>query len=111
MAARHINENELHDILKSEKYVLADFWAPWCGDCRRIEKPYDEIADELKGVVSVVKLNVDEIEGIRQREDIRRIPTIRLYKDGVPLGQIVEPPAKADIEEFLKDLLPKKEKA
>lgn len=109
MAARHINENELHALLKSEEWVLADFWAPWCGDCRRIEKPYDEIADALKGTVHVVKLNVDEIEGIRQREDIRRIPTIRLYKNGESLGQIVEPPAKADIEAFLQDLLPKKE--
>ena len=111
MAAVHIDENMLHDLLKTEKWVLADFWAPWCGDCRRIEKPYDEIADALSDNVKVVKLNVDEIEGIRQREDIRRIPTIRLYKNGVALGQIVEPPAKADIEEFLKELLPKKEKA
>ncbi|MBR3927395.1 MAG: thioredoxin-disulfide reductase [Clostridia bacterium] len=110
MAAKHIDENQLHELIQSGKTVLADFWAPWCGDCRRIEKPYDEIADELSGRVIVVKLNVDEIDGIRQREDIRRIPTIRLYENGASLGQIVEPPAKADIEEFLKDLLPEKEK-
>ncbi len=111
MAAKHINETQLHELIESGKTFLIDFWAPWCGDCRRIEKPYDEIADELSGRAIVVKLNVDEIEGIRQREDIRRIPTIRLYENGVSLGQIVEPPAKSDIEEFLKDLLPKKEKA
>ena len=79
MAARHIDEKTLHELIASTKLVLADFWAPWCGDCRRIEGAYDEIADELNGRVEVVKLNVDEIEGIRQREDIRRIPTIRLY--------------------------------
>ncbi|MBQ2433404.1 MAG: FAD-binding protein, partial [Clostridia bacterium] len=110
MAARHIDENQLHELIESKKTFLIDFWAPWCGDCRRIEKPYDEIADELDGRAIVVKLNVDEIDGIRQREDIKRIPTIRLYENGVPLGQIVEPPAKADIEAFLKDLLPEKKK-
>ena len=110
MAAKHIDETQLHELIESGQTFLIDFWAPWCGDCRRIEKPYDEIADELSGRAIVVKLNVDEIEGIRQREDIRRIPTIRLYEKGALLGQIVEPPAKADIEAFLKGLLPEKEK-
>ncbi len=111
MAAMNINEQQLHELVASGKTILADFWAPWCGDCRRIEKAYDQIADEYADVMTVVKLNVDEIDGIRQREDIRRIPTLRLYQNGQAVGQIVEPPAKADIDEFLAGILPKKEKA
>ncbi|MBQ2929751.1 MAG: FAD-dependent oxidoreductase, partial [Clostridia bacterium] len=109
MAAMNINEQQLHELVNSGKTILVDFWAPWCGDCRRIEKAYDQIAEEYAPVLTAVKINVDEIEGIRQREDIRRIPTLRLYRSGEPLGQIVEPPAKADIDAFLAGILPPKE--
>ena len=110
MAAMNINEQQLHELIKTVKILLVDFWAPWCGDCRRIAGAYDQIADENGSVMTVVKINVDEFEGIRDREDIRRIPTLRLYRDGQALGQIVEPPAKADIELFLADILPEKQK-
>ena len=108
MAATHINEQQLHELIQSEPLLLVDFWAPWCGDCRRIEQAYDQIADAYAYIMKVVKINVDEFDGIRQREDIRRIPTLRLYCQGQAIGQIVEPPAKADIEEFLAPLLPSK---
>jgi len=109
MAARNINEQQLHELIDSKQRILVDFWAPWCGDCRRIEKAYDQIAEEYAEVLTVVKINVDEFEGIRQREEIRRIPTLRLYEQGKAMGQIVEPPAKADIDEFLAGLLPRKQ--
>ena len=108
MGARSINEQQLHELRGSEKWLLVDFWAPWCGDCRRIEQAYDQIAEEYADVVTVVKLNVDENAGVRQREEIRRIPTLRLYREGEAQGQIVEPPSRADIDEFLSGLLPKK---
>ena len=108
MAARSINEQQLHELRGSEKWLLVDFWAPWCGDCRRIEQAYDQIAEEYADVVTVVKVNVDENDGVRQREEIRRIPTLRLYREGEAQGQIVEPPSRADIDEFLSGLLPKK---
>ena len=107
MAAMNITEQQLHELIKSGKTILADFWAPWCGDCRRIEKAYDQIAEDYADVMTVVKINVDEFDGIRQREDIRRIPTLRLYQKGEALRQIVEPPAKADIEDFLSSIMPK----
>ncbi|MBQ8201246.1 MAG: thioredoxin-disulfide reductase [Clostridia bacterium] len=109
MAAMNINEQQLHELVASGQTILVDFWAPWCGDCRRIEKGYDQIADEYAQVLAAVKLNVDEHEGVRDRESIRRIPTLRLYRSGEALGQIVEPPSKADIEDFLSDILPKKQ--
>ena len=108
MAAKSINEQQLHELVTGQETILVDFWAPWCGDCRRIEKAYDQLADEYADVMKVVKINVDEIEGIRDREDIRRIPTLRLYRAGEAVGQIVEPPAKADIEAFLAGILPHK---
>ena len=108
MAAMNINEQLLHELVESGKTILVDFWAPWCGDCRRIAGAYDQIAEEYADVMTVVKINVDEIDGIREREEIRRIPTLRLYQNGKALGQITEPPSKAEIEDFLAGILPEK---
>ena len=108
MAALNITEQQLHELIQSEPTLLVDFWAPWCGDCRRIAVAYEQIADEYAGVMKVVKVNVDQFPGIRQREEIRRIPTLRLYRDGEAVGQIIEPPAKAHIDEFLAGVLPPK---
>lgn len=109
MAASCITEQQLHDLINAKETFLVDFWAPWCGDCRRIEKPFDQIAEELSNTLHVVKINVDEFPGIRERENIRRIPTIRLYQHGEEQGQIVEPPAKSDIDDFLAPHLKKQE--
>ena len=103
MAAMNINYQQFQEMMNEGKTVLVDFWAPWCGDCRRIAPAYDDIAQEYAGQMAVVKINVDEYDGIRQREEIRRIPTIRLFRRGESLGQIVEPPARADIDAFVGD--------
>jgi len=108
MAALHIHENRIKSLIEEKPIVLIEFWAPWCGDCRRIEKAYDEIADEYSDILTAVKVNTDEFEGIRERENIRNLPTMRLFIGGKAVGQIAEPYARADIEEFLKGVLPEK---
>lgn len=110
MAALHIHENRIKSLIEEKTIVLIEFWAPWCGDCRRIEKAYDEIADEYSDILTAVKVNTDEFEGIRERENIRNLPTMRLFIGGKAVGQIAEPYARADIDEFLKGVLPEKEK-
>lgn len=111
MSARPINEEELRTLIASGKPLLVDYWAPWCGDCRRIAQAYDRIAEDYAGEMEVVKLNVEEAEGIRERDDIRRIPTLRLFGGGEAIGQIVEPPSRADIEAFLAPHFPQRERS
>ena len=108
MAAVSINTQQLQDMMEQKQTFLVDFWAPWCPDCRRIEQAYDRIAEEYAGILTIVKLNVDENEGIRQEQHIRRIPTLRLYREGTPGAEIIEPESGAEIEAFLGDLLPGK---
>ena len=106
MAAMNINFEKYQELLKGEKPLLVDFWAPWCSYCRRIGPAYDRIAQQMEDV-EVVKINIDEEPALAEAEHIEVIPTLVLYRGGEAIGSIVAPESKAMIEAFVRESLAK----
>jgi thioredoxin 1 len=78
-----VNDNNFEElVIKSDKPVLVDFWAEWCGPCRMISPIMEEISNEYSGKVLVVKCDVDSCPGVSNKYGIRNIPTILFFKDG-----------------------------
>ena len=102
MAAVQIDQKQFKQWMEEGKTVLVDYWAPWCGYCRRIGPAYDKIAEEYGDRVTVAKINIDEEPGLTGAEGVEVIPTLILYKNGKAVDTVVAPKSKAAIDQFLQ---------
>lgn len=105
MAAVNLNTQEFRKALEAGKTILVDYWAPWCGYCRRIGPAYEKIAEEYGEQLIISKINIDEEGQLAQQEHIEVIPTLVLYKGGQAVASIVAPESKAAIEKFIEENL------
>jgi thioredoxin 1 len=86
MITNATDANFAQEVLQSEKPVLVDFWAPWCGPCRAVGPILEQLAEEKVGTVRIVKVNVDENTESPVQYGVRSIPTLVLFKAGQPMG-------------------------
>ena len=97
MSVIHINKSNCqNEVLNSEKPVLLDFWAPWCGPCRMVSPVVDEIASE-RGDIKVGKVNVDEQPELAAQFGVMSIPTLVVMKNGKLANKTVGAKSKAQI--------------
>lgn len=93
------------DVLKSEKTILVDFWAEWCGPCRAVAPILDQIAEEHGDKLEIVKLNVDDNPQTAMKYQITSIPAMKVFRGGEVVKTIIgakpKPAIESDLAEFL----------
>lgn len=99
------NANFENEVLKSDKPVLVDFWASWCGPCKMIAPVIESLSVEYSGKVKVGKVNVDEQSELAAKHQIVSIPTVMLFKDGKVVEKLIGAHAKDDYEDIIDKYL------
>ena len=103
MSDKSIKEKEFEsEVINSDKPVLIDFWAEWCGPCKEISPILEEISDEMKDTVKVVKMNIDENPNIPNKYGIQSIPTMIIFKKGEPISTKVGVVIKSELKTWIE---------
>lgn len=103
MAVLTIREDFEKTVLQADRPVLVDFWATWCGYCRRLSPVIDRLADSVGDRLAVVKVDIDEHEALAEKYGVDTIPTLMLFVGGKAGEPLVNPASQAAIETWLRE--------
>lgn len=102
----HLNDEDFDELLKtSDKPIMVDFWAPWCGPCKAIGPTLEALASEYADQITIAKVNVDDNPISPSKHNVQAIPTLIFFKDGKVADQITGMVAKEKLEEVIKGVL------
>lgn len=102
MSVISVTDRSFEQVLRENKLVLVDFWAPWCGPCRMIAPILEELEKQMKGQVVIAKINVDENPGSAQKYAIRSIPNLKLFKNGKEVANVVGVQPLSQLKSFIQ---------
>ncbi len=103
--AVNVDQNNFDEIVNSNKPIVVDFWAEWCGPCKQLIPVLDEISNEMGEKAVVAKVNVDQNPNLAQKFGIRGIPTLIFFKDGEMKKTLVGVQPKGEIVKSLEELM------
>ena len=95
--ARLINSSEFSALLQEDNLLVVDFYATWCGPCKKLSPTLDEVSEEFAGQVNIVKVDVDESEDLAMDYGIRSVPTVLFFKNGQQVDKFVGALPKSEI--------------
>ena len=102
MSVLHVNKNNFESVRNSEKPVLLDFYADWCGPCRMMAPIVEKLAEEMAGEAVIGKLNVDDCEEIAMKYGVMNIPTVILFKNGQEVNRVIGAQSQEVLEKLVR---------
>ena len=103
MSSVAVNDTDFeNEVLNADKPVIVDFWAEWCGPCKQLSPIVDELADDMKDSVKVVKVNIDEAPEAPTKYGVRGVPTLMIFKEGQVVDTRVGGMPKSQLQEWVE---------